>query len=73
MGGGRAAARLIEAGLVDDLRLIVHPLIVGPGTGLFAAATHGRRLELLRGQPLSQGKVGLHYAIGSPVPERVRC
>jgi dihydrofolate reductase len=72
MGGGRAAVGLIEAGLVDELRLIVHPLIVVPGMALFAAATHGRRLELRRMAPLSQGRIGLNYAIGSPVPERVR-
>jgi dihydrofolate reductase len=70
MGGGRAAALLIEAGLVDELRLIVHPLIVGPGMALFAAATHGRDLELRKVEPLSHGKVSLVYAIRDPAPGR---
>jgi dihydrofolate reductase len=66
MGGGRAAALLIEAGLVDELRLIVHPLIVGPGMSLFAAATRGRGLELRKVEPLSHGKVSLIYEVRSP-------
>ena len=34
-GGARTAASLIDAGLVDELRLIVHPLIAGEGKALF--------------------------------------
>ena len=34
VGGGRTAAILIEAGLVDELRLIVYPLIAGEGMPL---------------------------------------
>ena len=31
VGGARTAASLIDAGLVDELRLLVYPLIAGPG------------------------------------------
>jgi hypothetical protein len=31
VGGARTAASLIDAGLVDELRLIVYPLIAGEG------------------------------------------
>jgi len=44
MGGGRVAATLIDCGLADELRLIVYPLIAGPGRALFA--TERRQLEL---------------------------
>jgi len=36
IGGARTAASLIDAGLVDELRLIVYPLIAGAGKTLFA-------------------------------------
>lgn len=36
VGGPRITASLIEAGLVDELRLIVYPLIAGVGRALFA-------------------------------------
>lgn len=62
MGGGRVALALIEAGLVDELHLIVHPLIAGPGMVLFGNAQR-RNLELRRVEPLPQGQVRLTYAI----------
>ena len=68
MGGGRAAVTLIEAGLVDEMRLIVHPLIAGPGMTLFAAPTHSRSLELRKVEPLAHGKVSLIYGVGDPAP-----
>jgi dihydrofolate reductase len=64
MGGGRVAATLMEAGLIDELRLIVHPLIAGPGISLFAASAHRRNLELRKFQPLPHGQVSLIYGIG---------
>jgi dihydrofolate reductase len=63
MGGGRVAAALMEHGLLDELRLIVHPLIAGLGVNLFAAETHRRILELRKVQTLSQGRVSLIYGI----------
>jgi len=36
VGGARTTASLIDAGLVDELRLIAHPLIAGEGKVLFA-------------------------------------
>ena len=64
MGGGRAAVTLIEAGLVDELRLIVHPLVAGSGMGLFSGVALRRKLELRKAQPLAHGQVSLIYGIG---------
>ena len=38
VGGARTTASFIDAGLVDELRLIVYPLIAGEGKALFATA-----------------------------------
>lgn len=62
MGGGQIVASLIDAGLVDELCLIVHPLIAGDGRSLFTM-TERRPLELRSAQPLPQGRLYLVYAI----------
>ncbi|MBS0582424.1 MAG: dihydrofolate reductase family protein [Proteobacteria bacterium] len=63
MGGGRIVSSLIDAGLVDKLRLIVHPLIAGNGRPLFAMSER-RKLELRNMQPLAHGRLSLVYGIG---------
>jgi dihydrofolate reductase len=64
VGGARTTASLIEAGLVDELRLIVHPLIAGDGKALFPAMGRRRELELRDVRPLSGGRVSLVYGTG---------
>ena len=64
MGGARITASLIEAGLVDELRLIVYPLIAGEGKALFATTERRRGLELRKVQQLQGGRVSLVYGIG---------
>jgi len=44
VGGARTTASLIDAGLVDELRLIAHPLIAGGGKALFATMEHRRNI-----------------------------
>jgi dihydrofolate reductase len=63
MGGARIAASLIDAGQVDELRLIVHPLLAGEGKALFATTASRRPLELRKVQQLPGGCVGLVYGI----------
>ncbi len=64
MGGARITASLIEAGLVDELRLIVYPLIAGKGKALFATTERRRGLELRKVQQLQGGRLSLIYGIG---------
>src|SRR5258705_12597891 len=63
MGGAQIVASLIDAGLVDELRLIVYPLVAGAGKSLFATTASRRRLELQKVQQLSGGRVSLVYGI----------
>jgi dihydrofolate reductase len=63
VGGARATASLIDAGLVDELRMIVYPLIAGPGKSLFAANEHQCGLELRSFEQLSGGRVSLVYSM----------
>ena len=56
VGGARTTASLIDAGLVDELRLMVHPLIAGPGKSLFATTQRRRGLALRAVQALRTPK-----------------
>jgi len=64
IGGARTTASLIDAGLVDELRLIVYPLVAGVGKTLFAASERRRGLELRKVEQLQGGRVSLVYGIG---------
>jgi dihydrofolate reductase len=64
IGGARTTASLIDAGLVDELRLLVYPLLAGEGKALFSTTEHRRGLELRQAQPLPDGRVSLIYGIG---------
>ena len=64
IGGARATPSLIDAGLVDELRLIVYPLIAGPGKALFATTERRRQLDLRKVQQLPDGRLSLVYGIG---------
>jgi dihydrofolate reductase len=63
VGGARTTASLIDAELVDELRLIVYPLIAGEGKALFATTERRHGLELRKLQQLQGGCVSLSYGI----------
>jgi dihydrofolate reductase len=64
VGGARITASLIDAGLVDELRLVVYPLVAGEGKALFATTQQRRGLELRKVEQLRGGRVSLIYGIG---------
>lgn len=65
VGGPGLVATLMNARLVDELRLIVHPLILGGGTGLFGGIEQRRELELVAADPGTHGRVNLTYRVDS--------
>ena len=64
VGGAQTTASLIDAGLVDELRLLVYPLIAGAGKALFAATQRRRPLALRKAKELPDGRLDLIYGIG---------
>jgi dihydrofolate reductase len=72
-GGASLTASLIDAGLVDEIWLSVHPILIGAGKPLFSGI-HGRiSLELLETKPYDTGLVSLRYNVlnkGSKVKGR---
>ena len=65
MGGGAITAAAIDAGLVDEIRLIVYPLIAGGERALFTPSAIRRELELRKVGQLPDGRLSLVYGIGS--------
>ena len=61
VGGPTLASAFIERGLVDEYRLIVHPVILGSGTPLFPALRDPLGLRLLETRTFGSGVVFLRY------------
>jgi dihydrofolate reductase len=64
IGGADLAARAFADGLVDEVQLLVHPVVVGGGKPGLPRGL-GMHLELLDERRLSQGIVYLRYRIAT--------
>jgi dihydrofolate reductase len=61
VGGATLVSSLMNLGLIDELRLMVNPLVLGGGKALFKDVKEQHALKLIRAKPLKSGKVGLTY------------
>ena len=62
MGGGELGSALVEAGLVDEIGLNVHPVLLGGGIPAFRPIARRVELELVEARALARGCVLLRYA-----------
>ena len=62
VGGATLVSSLMNLGLIDELRLMVHPLVLGGGKALFKDVKERHALKLVRAKPLKSGKVSLTYS-----------
>jgi len=53
--------QLLDAGLLDELHLFVHPATAGSGLRLFEEGEPARHLKLVSSQPFSTGVLHLVY------------
>jgi dihydrofolate reductase len=60
-GSGALVRSLLEDGLIDELKLMVHPVVVGSGKKLFAESEKQTALELVDSQTFATGVVYLTY------------
>jgi len=61
MGSSALTVSLIEMGLVDEVRVVVSPLVLGDGKSLFRTAPERISLNLLQARPFRSGNVLLRY------------
>jgi dihydrofolate reductase len=67
IGGAELAGHALEADLVDECHLFLHPVIVGGGKPAFRAALR-RNLELLETRRFGTGVIHTHYRIRGRTP-----
>ena len=60
-GSGQVAAALAQARLVDEWRLLLHPIVVGGGRRLFPAGAARQSLTLASSRALPNGLLVLSY------------
>lgn len=63
IGGAAFVSSLIERGLVDELRLAIHPVLLGCGKPLFKESATRHKLSLAQTRPLPWGTVELTYKL----------
>jgi dihydrofolate reductase len=63
MSGGRLAKSLLEAGVIDEIGLNVHPVLLGAGIPLFHGMSRQIDLELAECRPFRNGCVLMTYRV----------
>jgi len=63
VGGPGLVRSLINEALLDEVRLIVHPVAVGAGMALFDGIAPRPALELVNSKPTASGRVNLTYRV----------
>lgn len=63
VGGPTLLTSLINEDLLDELHLIVHPVIVGRGAAFLAGLDERRTLELVSAEPSASGRLHVTYRL----------
>ena len=61
VGGAQTVRSFINAGLLNELRLTVHPLLVGEGASLFDGVSGDHHYEITDTEPLADGAMRVVY------------
>lgn len=61
LGSSNLCVSLLEVGLIDDVRLMFNPVILGSGHSVFAGLSPRLKLELTATQKFKSGNVLNHY------------
>ena len=60
LGSLTLGAELQRLDLIDEYRLVIHPVLAGRGPRLFDGLTESRQLELVSSQTFKAGQTALH-------------
>ena len=65
LGGATLISSLMNLGLIDEIHLMINPLVLGRGKSLFKDVEERHSLKLVQAKPLKSGKVSLIYSTKS--------
>ena len=68
VGGPTLVTNLLDADLIDELRLIVHPILAGAGQGIAGDLAHRQTLQLVGAEPTANGHLNLTYRLTQDSP-----
>ena len=63
VGGATLVSSLMNARLVDEIRLVVQPIVLGRGKPLFKDVKERHALTLLEAKPLTASAASLRYSV----------
>jgi dihydrofolate reductase len=66
VGGPTLVASLIDGHVLDELHLIVHPVLAGDGASFLSGITQRERLGLIAAEPMTAGRLHLAYRLTAP-------
>lgn len=62
LGSGSIVSQLAQAGLIDELQIVVNPIVLGQGRTLFEGVEQKIALKLVQSRAFGNGNVVLSYA-----------
>lgn len=62
-GSSDLAVRITDAGLVDEYRIMVNPIVLGEGKPVFHGIAHRLKLKLINSRVFHNGNVLLYYTL----------
>jgi dihydrofolate reductase len=61
LGSGSIVSQLTQAGLIDELQIVVNPIVLGKGRTLFEGVEEKIGLQLMKSRAFDNGNVVLYY------------
>lgn len=61
LGSGSIVSQLAQAGLIDELQIVVNPIVLGKGKTLFDGVKEKLALKLIKTRAFGNGNVVLYY------------
>jgi len=62
-GSCNLATQLFEAGVIDELQIRIHPIVLGAGRPAFKHGMVSRKLKLVHSKTFGSGVIGLRYEL----------
>jgi dihydrofolate reductase len=63
IGGAALAGQAFQLGLIEDIRIFRHPVVLGGGTPFFPSTATTAQLELLETRSFEPGIIFEHYRV----------